>query len=48
VLPEESARDRLLERLDRGGQVPERDADGVMIRDPSGNSLALAIVPERS
>jgi catechol 2,3-dioxygenase len=43
VLPDEDARDCVLKRLDRVGQVAQRTATGVMIRDPSGNSLALAV-----
>jgi catechol 2,3-dioxygenase len=48
VMPDGGARDRLLERLERVGQLAQRTASGVMIRDPSGNSLALAIPQERS
>src|SRR5205085_7535135 len=43
VLPDESERDRILERLEAAGRAPEHDARGLVIRDPSGNALALAI-----
>ena len=46
VLPDESERDRVLERVEASGQAPERDATGYIIRDPAGNSLALAIADE--
>jgi catechol 2,3-dioxygenase len=48
VLPDEGARDRVLERLEREGRVAECDAIGHMIRDPSDNLLALATARERS
>lgn len=47
VLPDAGERDRVLERADRGGQAPKHDASGPVIRDPSGNMLALAIADER-
>ena len=43
LLPDESERDRILERLEAAGRAPEHDARGLVIRDPSGNALALAI-----
>ena len=43
ILPDERERDRLLERLEAAGQAPQEDATGLMIRDPAGNALALAI-----
>jgi hypothetical protein len=30
------------------GQVVRRDATAVMIQDPSGNSLAIAVAPQRT
>jgi catechol 2,3-dioxygenase len=46
VLPDDHARDRLLERLERAGRPVHRNAARLVIRDPSGNSLALAIADE--
>lgn len=43
LLPDESERDRILERLEARGQTPHHDASDLVIRDPSGNGLALAI-----
>jgi hypothetical protein len=43
VLPDERARDRLLERLETGSQALQHDAEGPSIRDPSGNALVLAV-----
>jgi catechol 2,3-dioxygenase len=48
VLPDDGARDRVLERVDRAGQAAQRDATGLVIRDPSGNALALATAEGRS
>jgi catechol 2,3-dioxygenase len=47
-LADESERDRVLERLERAGQVPRQDGPEITIRDPSGNPLALAIAQESS
>jgi catechol 2,3-dioxygenase len=47
VLPDDAARDRLLDRVEHG-QVVRRDATAVMIQDPSGNSLAIAVAPQRT
>ncbi len=43
VLPDEGERERVLERLEAGGQVPQHDGRGLVIGDPAGNALALAI-----
>jgi len=43
VLPDEAEPEHVLGRLETSGQVPQQDAGGVVIRDPSGNALALAI-----
>lgn len=43
VLPDEAARDRVLERLEHGGRHPRQTPDGPLIHDPSGIALALAI-----
>lgn len=43
LLPDEGARERVLERLERSGQAPRHDARGTMVRDPSGNALALTV-----
>jgi catechol 2,3-dioxygenase len=43
VLPDEGERERVLGRLEASGQAPQHDATGHVIRDPSGNALALAI-----
>jgi catechol 2,3-dioxygenase len=47
VLPDAGERDRVLARVGRGGQTPGHDASEPMIRDPSGNVLAMAIADER-
>jgi len=44
VLPSAEARERVLARA-AGGQEPEAREDGVLIRDPSGNGLLLAVGP---
>jgi catechol 2,3-dioxygenase len=43
VLPDEGERDRVLERLEATGQSAQPDTTGLMIRDPSGNRLALTV-----
>jgi catechol 2,3-dioxygenase len=43
VLPDEGKRDRVLERLEVTGQSAQPDGTGLMIRDPSGNRLALTV-----
>lgn len=43
VLPDEDERTRVLERVADAGQAPEREDGGFVVRDPSGNRLALAI-----
>ncbi|MGN6871701.1 MAG: VOC family protein, partial [Solirubrobacteraceae bacterium] len=47
VLPDERVRDRVLERLERTGRGAQLDVSGIMVCDPSGNSLALAVAHER-
>ena len=46
VLPDEGERDRVLERLEAAGQSAEHDATALMIRDPSGNRVALTFTRE--
>jgi catechol 2,3-dioxygenase len=46
VLPDEGERDRVLERLETAGQSAEQDATALMIRDPSGNRVALTVTNE--
>ena len=43
VLPDLAERDRLCERVAGAGQEPEPGPDGVVIHDPSGNRLLLAV-----
>jgi catechol 2,3-dioxygenase len=43
VLPDEAERNRVMERIERSAQVPHESSAGPVIRDPSGNELALAI-----
>lgn len=43
VLPDEAERDRVIERVQAGGQVPRQSAAGPMIHDPSRNAIVLAI-----
>jgi catechol 2,3-dioxygenase len=43
VLPNEAARDRLLERVEADGQTPRSNSTVPIIHDPSGNALALTI-----
>lgn len=45
VLPTAEARERALARLADAGQEPEPHEDGVLVRDPSGNRLLLAVAP---
>lgn len=42
VLPNPSERDRVAARVADAGQEPEAVADGILVRDPSGNALVLA------
>jgi catechol 2,3-dioxygenase len=42
VLPDEVERDRLVARLEQAGHRVD-DADGPLVRDPSGNALVLAV-----
>jgi len=41
VLPDEAERGRLVAAVANSGQEPEEREDGVLVRDPSGNSLLL-------
>ncbi len=41
VLPDVAERDRVAARVADSGQEPEARADGVLVRDPSGNPLLL-------
>jgi catechol 2,3-dioxygenase len=41
VLPDPAERDRVAARVADSGQEPEARADGVLVRDPSGNPLLL-------
>ncbi len=43
VLPDQAARDQVIERLERSGQTPRESDAGPMIQDPSGNRLVLEI-----
>lgn len=43
LLPDETARDKLLSRLEHNGHSPRDEPEELMISDPSGNALALAI-----
>lgn len=43
LLPDADERDRLLDRIEQGGRAVEQGADGPVVRDPSGNALALAV-----
>jgi catechol 2,3-dioxygenase len=43
VLPDGGARDRVLERLQASRQALRHDAGGPAVRDPSGNTLVLAV-----
>ena len=42
VLPSTEERDEVVRRVAEAGQEPEETPDGVIVRDPSGNRLALA------
>ncbi len=42
VLPDEAERGRILTRVRGAGQDPQETPDGYLVRDPSGNALALA------
>ena len=41
VLPTAADRDAAIERVRAGGAPVEEDADGTVVRDPSGNALLL-------
>ncbi|HVA29870.1 MAG TPA: VOC family protein [Gaiellaceae bacterium] len=43
VLPDAVERDRIAARVAAAGQEPEQRDDGVLVRDPSGNALLLAV-----
>ena len=43
VLPDGDDRDTVLERLERRGHTPDESAAGPVVRDPSGNTLLLAL-----
>jgi catechol 2,3-dioxygenase len=43
ILPDETERERVLDRATGSGLTPHESAVGFMIRDPSGNALVLAI-----
>jgi catechol 2,3-dioxygenase len=42
VLPDAAERDRLVAKVADTGQEPEERADGVQVRDPSGNAILLS------
>jgi catechol 2,3-dioxygenase len=42
-LPDEEERRRILARLTAAGQVPQSTPDGLVVHDPSGNSLRLVL-----
>ncbi len=41
VLPDETERQKAVERVEQSGQAPERTDLGITVRDPSGNRLLL-------
>jgi catechol 2,3-dioxygenase len=43
VLPDEAERERVLARLAEAGHKPEETDAGPLVRDPSGNGLALTL-----
>jgi len=43
VLPDAAARDRLAAAVAQAGQEPEPVAEGVLVRDPSGNPIVLEV-----
>jgi catechol 2,3-dioxygenase len=43
ILPDAAERDRVAGRVADSGQEPESRPDGVLVRDPSGNALLLAV-----
>ena len=43
VLPDAVTRDRVVEQVERYGELAQASAAGPVIRDPSGNALALAV-----
>jgi catechol 2,3-dioxygenase len=43
VLPDRTERDRVIERIERSGQVLQESSTGPVVRDPSGNALVFAI-----
>jgi catechol 2,3-dioxygenase len=43
VVPDESERDRVLNRLEKGGYPPAGGGAGPMVRDPSGNAILIAV-----
>jgi catechol 2,3-dioxygenase len=43
LLPNEGERDGVLGRLEASSHAPQQHAGGLVVRDPSGNALALAI-----
>ena len=43
VLSDEAQRDLVVGRLARGGRAPEETSGGLLVRDPSGNSLVLTV-----
>jgi catechol 2,3-dioxygenase len=47
LLPSEVDRDRLVEQLAGGGHMPETGEGGVLVHDPSGNPIVLAVPAER-
>ena len=43
VLPDADARDRVVARVAGAGEEPEDRGEGVLVRDPSGNPIVLAV-----
>lgn len=43
LLPDQAEHDRVLQRLQAAGQTAQAEATGLVIRDPSGNRLLLAV-----
>jgi catechol 2,3-dioxygenase len=43
VVPDEAERDRVLNRLEKGGYPPAAGAEDPMVRDPSGSAIVIAL-----
>jgi hypothetical protein len=47
VLPDDAELDRVAQRVVESGQDPEASDDGLLVRDPSGNTLLLTTASGR-